>query len=275
MELRGAIDGLFPESLGVGAADGGESRSVLALPAGFEEDSGVVVSTRSGYVQAIDGDRLLGLATGRDLVLRVERRPGSFAVEGGALVRVWPGDQLDEALSGAIRKALYIGGGRSLTQDAGFAVDQLVEIAVRALSPGINDPFTAMACLDRLGACFCQLAGREAPSSYRLDESGRLRVVAEATSPVDLVDAAFRPLRQAARGQAEVCLRLLETIALVASFARDPGMLGALRGHMALVHQEGMESLPSARDRVRIDARYGALVLANGGDPGVPQLAQA
>ncbi|MEJ7636779.1 MAG: DUF2254 family protein [Singulisphaera sp.] len=206
-----AIDRLFPESLGR-TPRRGATPAAATLPAGFDAGSRPVPATESDYLQAVDGERLLEMATEKDLVLRVEH-PGRFVVEAQTWSACWPPLAWT---TGSPRPSggRSTGSRRTLTQDTGFAVDQLVEVAVRALSPGINDPFTAMACLDRLGASLSRLAGRETPSAYRFDEGGRLRVVAEVTLMAGLVDAAFHQIRQAARTNAAVTLRLLETIAL-------------------------------------------------------------
>ena len=108
------------------------------------------MALRSDYLQAIDVDRLLRLARERDVVLAVGQRPGKFLFQGGDLARAWPGDRVDDELADAIRGAFYFGPRRTLAQDVEFAIDQLVEVAVRALS--VNDPFTAISCIDRLGA---------------------------------------------------------------------------------------------------------------------------
>ncbi len=265
-DLREAIDRLFPESLGKDATAAERPPAAATLPAGFDAGSRPVPATESDYLQAVDGERLLEMATEKDLVLRVEHRPGRFVVEGQDLVRVWPATGLDDGLTEAIREAFYFGSRRTLTQDTGFAVDQLVEVAVRALSPGINDPFTAVACLDRLGASLSRLAGRETPSAYRFDEGGQLRVVAEVTSMAGLVDAAFHQIRQAARTNAAVTLRLLETIAVILPFARDATFRESLRRHAALVLEGSQEGLPSASDRREAAERYRAIFQELGSD---------
>lgn len=258
-DLREAIDRLFPESLGDDAAAAGRPPSAATLPAGFDAGSRPVPATESDYLQNVDGERLLELAAAKDLVLRVEHRPGEFVVEGQDLVRVWPASRLNDELAEAIRAAFYFGSRRTLTQDTRFAVDQLVEVAVRALSPGINDPFTAVACLDRLGASLSRLAGRATPSSYRFDEGGQLRVVAEVSSMAGLVDAAFHQIRQAARTNAAVTLRLLETIAVILPFARDASFRESLLRHAALVHEDSQDGLPSESDRREAAERYRAI----------------
>ena len=91
-------------------------------------------------------------------------QPGQYVVSGRPLVRVWPGDRVSKELATQVISAFALGTQRTSAQDAEFAVQQLVEIAVRALSPGINDPYTAIACVDRLGSALCRLAQREMPS---------------------------------------------------------------------------------------------------------------
>ena len=98
---------------------------------------------------------------------------------------------MDDDLDNAIRDAFLLGRARTLTQDVEFAVEQLVEVALRALSPGINDPFTAIACIDRLGTAMAHLGLRTIPSPVRLDDDGRPRIVAEASTYAGIVDAAF------------------------------------------------------------------------------------
>jgi uncharacterized membrane protein len=259
-DLREAIDRLFPERLGEDAAAAERPPSAATLPAGFDAGSRPVPATESDYLQNVDGERLLGLATERDMVLRVEHRPGRFVVAGQDLVRVWPASRLDDQLAEDIRGAFYFGSRRTLTQDAEFAVDQLVEVAVRALSPGINDPFTAISCLDRLGAALAHLGVRSTPSAYRFDERGQLRVVVDATTMAGLVDAAFHQIRQAARSNAAVTLRLLETIAVILPFARDTTLRESLLRHAELVHEGSQEGIPSASDRREAAERYQAIL---------------
>jgi uncharacterized membrane protein len=140
-------------------------------------------------------------------------------------------------------------------QDVEFVIDQLVEIAVRALSPGINDPFTAITCLDYLGAGLHRLAGRSIPSPYRYDEKGQLRVIAYPLTFGDLADASFRQIRQYARSSPAVLVRMLEVMAAVAVHARRSEDLEALLRNAALV-QEAAADLPQNSDRNDVQQRY-------------------
>ena len=101
------------------------------------------------------------LAMSEDVVIRLERRPGHFVVATRPLVLVWPGSRLTDQLADRVNAAFALGNQRTQGQDIEFAVNQLVEIATRALSPGVNDPFTAMTCVDQLGSALSRLARRE------------------------------------------------------------------------------------------------------------------
>jgi uncharacterized membrane protein len=104
--------------------------------------------------------------------------PGDFIHKGSVLLEAWPGERCDEAAAKALREAFAVGSRRTALQDPHFPIDELVQIAARALSPGVNDPFTANSCLDGLGAAMADLARRDLPSRLRADEDDPLRVIA-------------------------------------------------------------------------------------------------
>ena len=255
-DLHQAIDRLYPESVGREPPDRSERAGRRDLPDDFDRGSRPVAAPRSDYLQAIDLDRLIGLAKEHDVVLAVIQRPGKFFFKGGDLARAWPGDRLDDDLADAIQGSFYFGPRRTLTQDVEFAIDQLVEIAVRALSPGINDPFTAINCVDRLGAALCALAEKVIPSPYRHDEEGRLRVVTDVSTVPGIIDASFHQIRQAARSDTSVTLRLLETITAVARHTSDPDFREALRRHSDAIHRGSQEGLKDPLDREDADRRH-------------------
>ena len=130
---------------------------------------------------------------------------------------------------------------------------------MRALSPGVNDPFTAINCIDRLGSALVVLAAREVPSPYRYDEDGRLRVVVEASTIEGLVNAAFDQIRQAARDDAAVTIRLLEMIAAITTLVQSEAMCDALRRQAEMIHRGSQQALPEESDRREADARFRAI----------------
>lgn len=164
----------------------------------------------------IDADAMMDLACQKDLLLRLERRPGHYLVKGRAMVMVWPGDRVTETLVGKLNAAFVFGNRRTAAQDIELTFHQLVEIAVRALSPGINDPFTAIACVDRRGSALCRLARRDMPSPFRFDDHGRLRLVAPGSTYAGIVDTAFNQIRQNARSNPAVAIRMLDAIGQIA-----------------------------------------------------------
>jgi uncharacterized membrane protein len=250
-ELKVAIDRLFPDRLGEE-----DERPLARLPERFEREAQEVRADADGYLQVIDGDRLLSLAGTRDLVVRLEHRPGHYLLARGVLARVLAPAPLDDELERELREAFVLGPQRTPTQDVEFSVDQLVEIAVRALSPGVNDPFTAIRCVDRLGSALCRLAERAIPSPYRHDREGHLRVVAFPTAFRDLLAASFDQIRQYGRSSAAVTVRLLEVIAAIADCARRRDDLAALRQHAMMIERGSRDGLPEESDRADVAARY-------------------
>jgi uncharacterized membrane protein len=141
------------------------------------EHLGVVVpATTSGYLQFVRYEDLVQIATDTDTVLQLHYRAGHFITAGLPLARVWPATNAPKVV-GALQRAHVAGPTRTLTQDPVFAIDQLVEIAIRALSPAVNDPFTALTCIDWLTDALCRVSERELPGGVRRDETGRIRLI--------------------------------------------------------------------------------------------------
>jgi uncharacterized membrane protein len=184
------------------------------------EPPGVVESLKSGYVQAIDGRALLRRATAQDLLIKVEQRPGDFVIADTPLLRVWPRARLSEELAQTLREPIVVGRQRTPTQDIDFAVSALVEIGLRALSPGINDPQTAIACIDRLAEALAELMRRPEPPALVPDDDGALRLMVRPASFETVAGIAFNPIREAGRGNARVLRRLVDVLTSLTAFAR-------------------------------------------------------
>lgn len=269
-DLEGAVVRLFPEMIGHEKAD--RAASVTALPEGFDEGAQAVPAHSGGYVQAIDEDALLTLAIERDVVLRIDAEPGRFARHGTALVSVWPTTSVDHALCESVREAFIIGSARTPTQDVQFYVEQLVELAVRALSPGINDPRTARMCLDRLGQTLCQMARREMPASRRLDDNGRLRVMAPPVSFETMAGTAFDEIRRYGRSSVSVTVHLLEIIRDVATcVTRAPDRVVLLK-HTHAIIQDHRETSLGDGDRASVERSHRAALEALRARPQVTDL---
>jgi uncharacterized membrane protein len=255
-ELTHVIDRLFPEQIGQGASRVREEDNNGTLPEGFDREARPVEADGDGYLQIIDTDELMALAGKDDLILRVERHPGQYIAAGTPLVSIWPSHRVDNRLIERIHSAFVLDIQRTPEQDVEYAVYQLVQMAVRALSPGINDPFTAMTCLDRLGSSLTRLAQREMPSSRRYDDHHKLRIIAPVATFSQVVDAAFNQIRQYGRTSAAVNIHMLETIRAIAEAIRCPEDRVVLRRHAEMVLRNAVEALPEEEDRRAVEDCY-------------------
>jgi uncharacterized membrane protein len=254
-ELDAGIDRNYPEVIGRGGCTAGLSSSDRLILGKLDREANPVGSDLDGYVQFIEDGALMELATKYGAILQIERRPGQYVVKGTPLLRCWAGDNIDAQFCENVNAAFVLGTQRTTAQDVEFSVHQLVEIALRALSPGINDSFTALACVDRLTSALHRLAARAAPSPYRHDERNRLRIV---TTPVTfplMLGEAFNQIRQHARSNAAVTVRLLESIITIGSNVRRAQDKSALALQANLIFRGAMESLPEW-DRREIEERY-------------------
>ncbi len=261
-ELGDGIDRLFPGHLGKPGSEVSRAPNESDLPAAFEREARPVGALEDGYLQLIDADALMDLASQEDLLLRLELRPGHYLVKGRAMVMVWPGDRVTETLVDKMNAMFVLGNQRTGAQDIEFSFQQLVEIAVRALSPGINDPFTAIACVDRLGSALCRLARRDMPSALRFDRHGRLRLVAPGSSFAGIVDTAFNQIRQCARSNPAVAIRMLDAIAQIAGQVQSAPDAASLRRQAGMIVTGAREAVPEADDLLAVEAAFMAATQA-------------
>lgn len=223
-----------------------------------------VLARRTGYVEAVDGGRMAGLARQGGLVILLRAVPGAFVMEGEVLARAQPAGRLSAERAAAISACFLLGMQRSLVQDVGFGLNQLVEIALRALSPAINDPLTAMNCLDRLGDSLRLLAAGPPPPNVLRDDAGDARVLFAPAGFVDLAEAALSPIRQYGGDSAMVLGRLVEVIVGLAPYAHRPEDRAALARHLELVAEAGAVGLATEAEReaLRRQVRGAAGLLA-------------
>ncbi|GAB4234774.1 MAG: DUF2254 domain-containing protein [Elainellaceae cyanobacterium] len=257
-----SIERIFPEQIGHGDSAVQQQREQLEVPEHFYHEAVLVRATSGGYLQAVDDQKLLKIAKAHNLLLHLRHRPGKFIVEGRELVRVFPQERLNKRLTKKLNDAFVIGHQRTEQQDIEFVVGQLVEIAVRALSPGINDPFTAISCIDRIGAGLCYLAERRSPSAYRYDDKQILRVITNPVTFAELTDIGFNQIRQYGQTSAAVTMRLLEMITIVAESVQNRDDRLALLRHATMIKRGCYEGLFEELDHKDVEARYQAATKA-------------
>lgn len=259
-ELIAELGELFPENIGQARPQTPIKPPTTDFLARVSREAQPIDSTRDGYLQFIDGEALMTLAVQENLVIELIKRPGHYIVASRPLARIWPGHKVTEQMIECVNAAFALGNQRTSGQDIEFAVNQLVEIAVRALSPGINDPFTAMTCVDRLGSALCRLAQQDMPSPYRYDNQDQLRIITPVFTFPDITDAAFNQIRQYSRSSAAVTIRLLETLAEIAKSAYRPEDCHALLKHANMI-VSGISALPEDADRQAVKERFQSVTL--------------
>ena len=159
------------------------------------DDARPVVAAETGYLQRLDYDALVQAAAAQDVVLWMRREPGAFVVAGTPLALVAPAARCDAALEQHVSQVAVVGPDRTLWQDPEFAVKQLVEVALRALSPGVNEPFTAITCIDRLTQALAWIASSPLAASSWRDTRGVPRVYSRPHRFETLLRAALDPVR--------------------------------------------------------------------------------
>jgi uncharacterized membrane protein len=214
-------------------------------------------SPGGGYLRVLDDGALADWAAAQGAVLHLDVRAGGFVMPGSVIGTVAPA-ALRGAAQATLAQAMVLGQSRSVEQDLEYAVRQLVEIALRALSPGINDPFTAIGVLDRLGATLAGLAGRRLPDGVVLRD-GELRLVLPSTSYEGLVDAMFHMLRQAGAGQPAVMIRLLEVLGELTGVEDNPARRAVLARHADLALSAGLRGTRDRSARAAMRDRRAAL----------------
>ena len=175
----------------------------------------------AGYIRFIDLKQLLALATSHHVRIQVFRRVGQFVPAGTPLLRVNKADRLSPQLASAFRAAFDFGPTRTLQQDIEFGVLQIVDIALKAISPAVNDPTTAVGCVDQLSRILIRFASREVPEPRLYDLRGVARVHIQWIDFERLLESAFGQVRMYAKGDVAVSLRLMRAFGDIAITSQD------------------------------------------------------
>jgi len=181
-----------------------------------------VTSEVSGYIRFIDIKRLVEVAMEHHVKVGVMRRVGQFAPAGVPLLRASKWDALTPEAIAAFRSAFDYGPARTLQQDVEFGVLQIVDIALKAISPAVNDPSTAIGCVDQLSRIMIAVISRDLPESLLYDPPGVLRVNIPWIGFEGLLDSAFEQIRMYSKSDVAVSLRLLRALGDIASTTQDP-----------------------------------------------------
>jgi len=220
----------------------------------FWQDATPVTDTRHGYLQQLDEAGLADWAVDHGTAIRLLVRVGDYVFPGAPVGLT---TKPVEGAAAAIRNATALGAQRASSGDLEFSVRQLVEVAVRALSPGINDPHTAISVIDRLGAALCDLVPLHLPSGVSLRQ-GRVAVVAPAIDYDGLTNGMFHLIRQNAAGSPAVLIRMIEVLTGVAAVERESSRAASLQRHADLVLGDGERGIRTPEDLNDLRSRHAA-----------------
>ncbi len=243
-ETLSAVDHLFPENQN---EDGDEDRDGKPDMSPVNPSWYAIPAQKTGYIESVEMNALLNAARKHGNILRMDRCIGEFVVEGTPLVSLSGPFDPDDRTTADINEIYVISRQRTVEQDPAFGIRQIVDIALKALSPGINDTTTAVICVDYLSAILIRLAPRRIASSNLMDQ-GELRVITRSTSFGSLLTEAFDQIRQNAAGNVAVMSRMLDALQTIAGMTVSPIRRQALRNQVQCIAELAGRTIGSPHD---------------------------
>lgn len=219
-----------------------------ALPEDFGHRAALFDVGAFGYVQAIEIRRIVKAAREADVLIGLYLRAGDFAIENGHAFGIYPADRATPELAELVTRSITLGPHRTPVQDLEYSIRHLVEIAVRALSPGINDPYTAVSAIHRLSAPWPSMMRRCVPPGVFHDGEGMLRVICSRSTYGSLLNASFSQIRQAGSDKPLILIHLLKTFQATALCARTEEQRSALRSEVNAVLEDARRDIMNAAD---------------------------
>lgn len=258
----GNVHRLFPEHIGLAHGDPPPD------PRDPGHESTAVPAPRAGYVQRVDEDRLFELGRRARLVIGMEPSIGDYVLQGRPLASVRSADgRIDAAIEAAIQRAFVLGPERTPDQDVEFGIVQISDIAIRALSPALNDPTTAVRCINRLAQILGEFGARRAPKPRRTRD-GRVTFVASYTTFERAVKVAFDDIRHFGAGIPLVAGHLLDTLTELVTMVPAPRQAPLVAQARAVLHS-ARESITNPQDRADVERAAERLARRLGRDPAV------
>jgi uncharacterized membrane protein len=249
VRLYGEADDALARFLEHPEGETGQPKLPAAQPA---EPPGAVDAQAAGQIQVLDRHRVPGLAVAHDVVVRVLRPTGDFATRGIAPCEAWPAARPTPELADGSRAACALGARRTYGRDPLLGMELLAEIAVRALSPGINDPNTAVNCLDFIGDLLVRIATHELPRQEMEDDEECLRVVVTAPDFRSFLERSLLGIAGAGVGHARVVLTLLRVLRDVASVTESRARSCAIEKAARSIADLALRKLAFERKREQV-----------------------
>lgn len=244
-----AINRLFPKEMGEEADDEDENDQAALLE---EKTWYEVPSLSRGYIQKIALKSLMRFAGERDVVVRMEKEIGDFVTKGRALAYLSLDGKPDKEAVKELNAIYAIDSYRTVDQDASFGIRQLVDIALKALSPGINDTSTAVICIDHLSAILQHVAPRRIESRYRFD-NGELRVITKAYSFQRLLRESYNQILESGEGNLAVIERMISSIEEISKVTSSSARRESLLKQLEIISEVADRSIKTSHSRKEIE----------------------
>ncbi|MEO7987254.1 MAG: DUF2254 domain-containing protein [Gemmatimonadales bacterium] len=254
------VDRMLPEPF---AGDGSGPDPARAPASGR-----TVRADKSGYVQTVDEEGLLRLASEEGVTIRMARGVGDFVIEDGPLLALDGDGEPDETLADRTRGLVGIGRQRTMDQDVGFGIRQIVDVALKALSPGINDTTTAVMCLDYLTAILSRISGRQIPPRSRV-EGGTLRLTLCPLSYAQMVDEGFDQIRHHGEGNVAIAARLLWALETLTALVPNGERREVIHRQAGALLESITRAIIPDGERRALEARAAALFARSAGTTAV------
>ncbi len=225
-------------------------------------DKGILVrSTRHGYVDGLNYQYVISKAEKADATVLVLKSPGDYVAQNEPLVKfVARGNVHPRAFARALNAAYILGTSRTVMQDIDYGVQLLAVIASRALSPAVNDPITAVICIDKIGQVLSKAVSLSAGSPYFLGENGNLRLIANPDDFESLMGTGFNQVRQYGSRAYEVMCHALSALETIAYAARRTSDREIIKHHADLILQDALTNLTSEWSKGQVRAAYNSAI---------------
>ena len=252
-ETKEAIDNLFPKQLGSAAEkfDKSEEQIIESYEKWVK-----IPATYGGYVQYVDTEQLANWAEENQFVIKMERGIGQFIGKGSALVSLTGNNdnfeqKITDDTESEINNLFSISRFRTIEQDIGFGIRQIVDIALKALSPGINDTTTAITCIDFLGIIIGEIAGKQLPETIR-SKNGKLCVIVETDNFRGYLETAFDQIRITGKANQAIFERLVSALSFVAENALDDERFQIVCEQIELVEKFAEQTLQTEYEKQKV-----------------------
>ena len=251
-ETNVAIDNLLPEKLDDEVDEYEDQQQVLEL---LDDRTWYPAPAAvSGYIQSVNNDALLDLASDSRTIVRMENGTGAFVVQDTALVSLALTNPPEQETIDAFNAAYSIGRNRTVAKDPAFGIRQIVDMAIKALSPGVNDTSTAVICVDYLTSILARVAGRQFPTFYRYEDK-TLRLVAIVPSFESLLAEAFDQIRGSAEVNVAILARMLGALSTIGNLTISQSRFRALDGQVQCIAELVDRCIVASHDRARLEKR--------------------